>query len=308
LGPTLVALAVVVLLFMMAGRLARRSPHVVVYTSQDQVYAEPLLKDFERRTGVRVEAVFDGEAVKTVGLVNRLMAERGRPQCDVFWNNEALRTYQLRALGVLSTSAPPVQVGYRSRRLVVNTNLVEDAAVPRSLVELTNAAWRGKVALAYPLFGTTATHFHVLRQAWGEPAWRAWCQALQSNDPLVVDGNSVVVRLVGQGAAWVGLTDSDDIVAGQRSGWPVRALPLESVSLLIPNTASLVAGAPRRAWAQRFLDYLGTTEVVESLVSAGALEGVSMSAVEVGTLRPDWAALLADLEPTARLLKETFLR
>ena len=48
---------------------------VTVYTSQDQVYAEPILQRFEQETGVRVRAVYDSEAVKTVGLVNRLIAE-----------------------------------------------------------------------------------------------------------------------------------------------------------------------------------------------------------------------------------------
>src|SRR5207245_2512087 len=47
---------------------------VVIYTSQDQVYAEPILKEFERQSGIQVRALYDSEAVKTVGLVNRLIA------------------------------------------------------------------------------------------------------------------------------------------------------------------------------------------------------------------------------------------
>jgi len=42
---------------------------VVVYCSLDQNYAEPILKDFERASGVRVLPVYDTEAAKTVGLV-----------------------------------------------------------------------------------------------------------------------------------------------------------------------------------------------------------------------------------------------
>ena len=45
-----------------------RQPIVVVYTSQDEVYAEPILKDFQKETGIQVKTVFDSEAVKTVGL------------------------------------------------------------------------------------------------------------------------------------------------------------------------------------------------------------------------------------------------
>src|SRR5437016_945925 len=147
---------------------------VVIYTSQDQVYAEPILKEFEQQTGIDVRAVYDSESVKTVGLVNRLIAEKDRPQCDLFWNNEELRTRQLAAMGVFEKW---VAVGHRSRRITVNTNKVSLAAAPHSLTELTNETWRGKVALAYPLFGTTATHFLALRQSWSEERWRNWCRA-----------------------------------------------------------------------------------------------------------------------------------
>src|SRR6185436_14877775 len=77
-----------------------REPSVVVYASQDQVFAEPIFKAFERETGIRVRAVFDSEAAKTVAIANRLLAERRRPQCDVFWGNEEFRTRQLAATGV----------------------------------------------------------------------------------------------------------------------------------------------------------------------------------------------------------------
>ena len=61
---------------------------VVLYCAQDQVFAEPILAEFTKQTGIRVKAVFDSEAVKTVGLANRLLAERTHPVCDVFWGNE----------------------------------------------------------------------------------------------------------------------------------------------------------------------------------------------------------------------------
>src|SRR5271154_5960761 len=75
-------------------------PIVVVYTSQDEVFAEPIFKEFEAQTGIQVRPVYDSEAVKTVGLVNRLLTEKNNPQCDVFWNNEEFRTRQLAAHGV----------------------------------------------------------------------------------------------------------------------------------------------------------------------------------------------------------------
>src|SRR6059036_1975432 len=106
------------------GKEKLRRQGVVIYTSEDQVYAEPILKEFEQQTGIRVRAVYDSEAVKTVGLVNRLIAEGPNPKCDVFWNNEELRTRQLEARGILRETNSWAAIGYRTRRMVVNTNFL----------------------------------------------------------------------------------------------------------------------------------------------------------------------------------------
>src|SRR5262245_29448334 len=53
----------------------RSKPTVIAYVSQDQVYAEAIFQEFEQETGIHVLTVFDSEAAKTVGLVNRLLAE-----------------------------------------------------------------------------------------------------------------------------------------------------------------------------------------------------------------------------------------
>jgi iron(III) transport system substrate-binding protein len=281
---------------------------VIIYASQDEVYAEPILQEFTKQTGIKVRAVYDNEAVKTVGLANRLLAERSHPQCDVFWNNEELRTRQLAAQNVFRETDPWASFGYRSRRIVINTNRLALAAAPATVAELTNETWRGKIALAYPLFGTTATHFLALRQYWGEEKWNAWCRALQANNPFLVDGNSVVVKQVARGEAWLGLTDSDDIAAEQREGAPVAALPMIRETLLIPNTVAVTRGTPHPEEAQRLYDYLQRHEVVERLIAARALEGFSVSEIETATLKPDWTALLRDVEAATAVMTKLLLR
>ena len=41
---------------------AKPSAEVVIYAAQDQVYAEPILKEFEQQTGIKVRAIYDSEA------------------------------------------------------------------------------------------------------------------------------------------------------------------------------------------------------------------------------------------------------
>jgi iron(III) transport system substrate-binding protein len=281
---------------------------VVAYCAQDQVYAEPIFRDFEKETGFKVRAVFDNEAAKTVALANRLLAEKNHPQCDVFWGNEEMRTRQLAARDVFRQTNGFAAFGYRSRRIVLNTNHLSAATAPHSLLELTNSQWRGKVALANPQAGTTAAHFHALRQHWGEALWENWCRALAANKPFLVDGNSVVVKLVAQGDAWLGLTDSDDIADGQREGLPIAALPINEETLLIPNTVAVTRGAPHPERAEKLFEFLQRRQVVDRLIAGKALEGYSMSEAPSPGLKVAWEPLLRDLELVTAKLNQIFLR
>jgi hypothetical protein len=68
---------------------------VVVYTSVDQVFSEPVFRAFEAESGVRVRAVYDTEETKSTGVLNRLIAEAQNPQADVFWSGDPVRPFQL---------------------------------------------------------------------------------------------------------------------------------------------------------------------------------------------------------------------
>jgi iron(III) transport system substrate-binding protein len=281
---------------------------VVAYCAQDQVYAEPIFHQFEKNTGIKVRAVYDSEAVKTVGIANRLLAERHHPVCDIFWGNEEMRTRELAAQDVFLPTNGWAAFGYRSRRLVINTNHLSLLNAPHSLFGLTNATWRGKLVMAYPQFGTTATHFHALRQHWGTAAWQSWCRALAANRPLLVDGNSESVKAVARGDASVGLTDSDDIADGQREGLQVVALPMTKETLLIPNTVAKIRSAPHPEAAERLFNFLQRRAVAEELIHAQALEGLDMGALTNSTLQVDWEKVLGHVDSTTAELNQIFLR
>ncbi len=134
---------------------------VVVYTSLDQVFSEPILKDFELQTGIQVKPVYDVEATKSTGLVNRLIAEKTNPRADVFWNSEVGRTLVLKGKSVLSPYSSPAAKdipeqfkdpnGYwtgfaaRARVLIYNTEMVNSSEVPQSIFELTSDKWKDNV-------------------------------------------------------------------------------------------------------------------------------------------------------------------
>jgi iron(III) transport system substrate-binding protein len=262
---------------------------VTVYSALDQEFSEPVLKAYERTTGVRVLAKFDVESTKTVGLTTLIATEAARPRCDLFWNNEILNTLRLKRAGLLQPFRPPAAAHYpaafqdpghtwygfaaRARVVLVNTRLVAEARRPRGLLDLLDPAWKGKVAIAKPLFGTTATHATCLFATWGPEKAKSFFRKLKAGGVQVLSGNKQVAQAVATGAALVGLTDTDDAMGERDAGRPVTLVypdrqPGELGTLFIPNSLAVVKGAPHTAEAAALADYL-LSPAVETTLAKG---------------------------------------
>jgi iron(III) transport system substrate-binding protein len=278
-------------ILLLPGFLSGQEREVVVYTSVDQVYAEPVLLAFQEESGIRVRAVYDVEAAKTTGLVNRIITEQGRAGADVFWNGEVAQTLLLQERGLLepyrspSSDAIPPQFrdpdghwtgfGGRARVILVNTMGLSSGQVPDSILDLANPAIPPeRIGIAYPLFGTTATQAAAFYALWGPDEARAFYQSLADRHVRVVDGNSVIRDLVAAGDLWAGLTDSDDACGAVERGAPVRIVipdqePGGMGTLVIPNTVALVRGGAHPAEGRALVDYLVSPRVEEDLVRRG---------------------------------------
>ncbi len=286
-----IILAITVLLVLTASACQPGPETVVIYTSVDQVFSEPVFDRFREETGITVLPVYDVEAAKTTGLVNRLIAEKSHPIADVFWSGEFAQTITLQEANVLAPytspnaeGIPPVYrdpdgywVGFagRARVILVNTGLVPENRMPTSIDDFLDPAWTGdQLGIAYPLFGTTATQVAALYAQWGRDEGRSFFEQLAARDLQVVDGNSVVRDMVVDGRLAFGLTDTDDACSAVASGAPVRiVIPDQGAgrpgTLIIPNTVALIAGGPNPEAGKRLIDYLLSEAVAEQLISSG---------------------------------------
>src|SRR5215210_7947242 len=94
--------------------LAANSPkdeQVVVYSSVADVFARPIAEKFQKKTGIQVKLVPDTEETKSAGLLNRLIAEKDRPQADVFWSGDPIRAAILKSKGVSTPYRSPAVDG-----------------------------------------------------------------------------------------------------------------------------------------------------------------------------------------------------
>ena len=83
-------------------------PVVVVRVAVDDIHARPILAQFEKETGIIVDAQYDNEQSKTVRHVTNIVAEQkaGNVTTDVFWNNEIVNTIHLKNQGMLEKYVP----------------------------------------------------------------------------------------------------------------------------------------------------------------------------------------------------------
>ena len=259
---------------------------VTVYVSEDQVFSEPVLKDFEKKTGIKVRAVYDTEESKSTGVMNRLIAERDNPQADVYWANEPIRAEVLKQKGI---SAPYVSLnatdipsvfkdpnGYwtgfsaRARVLIVN-NAVENR--PDSIAAYADPNHKGKAVIANPLFGTTTAEIAALFTVWGDKLTFAFMAAMKRNKTAVSTSNGESADFVASGLYNFSLVDSDDAVNRMRQGKPVTMVYPDQGDmgvgcLIVPNAVVFVKGSPHPETAKKLIDYLLSREVEKKLAFA----------------------------------------
>jgi iron(III) transport system substrate-binding protein len=269
----------------------RGSREVTAYVSADRPFSEPIMIEYQRQSGVRVNVVYDTEETKSTGLANRLLAERGRPQADVFWSNEPVRTLVLKSRGVLSPYHSPAAAdidsafkdpeGYwtgfaaRLRVIAYNTSKVGAADAPRSVLDLADPRWKDQVAIADPRFGSTSFHVAALYAELGDERADEYFRRLKANGVKVVDGNSVVRDMVARGDVLVGLTDTDDVNVALEAKQPVAMVLPDREGMgvpVMPNMVSLVDGAPHVEEARRLIDHLLSPDVERKLAESEAVQ------------------------------------
>jgi iron(III) transport system substrate-binding protein len=316
----LIVAAVVVLVIVLAGLRHTGNPSspggqtscgakVVLYCATDREIAQDLIDQFQKETGIQVEAKFDAEAAKAVGLVQAIRQEKANPQCDVFWGGGAFFCTILANDGCLASvpddlvqregTAPHEAqgrwLGFAAayRVLIVNTEVLAPDSRPHSFLDLTNPRFKGHVGIANPLFGGMAAHLAVLFAKLGENQGRQWLEGLKSNECAICAGMADVKNRVASGELWFGITSTIDAHVAVDGGKPVAVIfpdqkPGEIGCLKGYNAVALVSGAPHPREAERLIRFLLTTGT-EKILAAGPGQNVGLLPDSVAqNVRPAW--------------------
>lgn len=317
----------------------QKKEQVIVYTSVDRNFSELVFTDFEKKTGIKVLASYDTEASKTTGMVNKLIEESKNPRADVFWNGEFAQTIMLKEKNVLkpyiSKNAESIPEKYkdsegywtafggRARCLLVNTSLLKEEDYPKSFGDFLNNKYPAdKIGIAYPLFGTTATHAAALCSYLGDDKALDFFKKLYDRGIRIVDGNGVVRDLVVDGQMIFGITDTDDAFGAIEKGAPVKIIVPdqgegENGTLIIPNSVAMVNKSGVNKSAEAFIDYLLSEETEKYLIEIGWIQapvrdidadykGIRLPALK--TLNVSLNDVYLKIENTINSLKEIYVR
>jgi iron(III) transport system substrate-binding protein len=264
---------------------------VVVYCSVDEGFSRSVLDDFSRRTGIELSVIYDSEAGKTTGLVNRIIQEArsGRPRADVFWSSELFNTILLARRGLLAPFDPPsaadipqrfkdpmyrwTALASRARVLAYDPVRTSPELVPKTWQGIAAPKYANQVVIANPLFGTTRGHVAAMFALWGTDRATGFLRGLRDHGVSIADGNSSAVRAVIAGRASMAATDTDDVWVAQRGG---ASLDLvypdlgDGGTLLIPCSVALVTGVHSESSeaARRLVDYLVSADVERMLAQS----------------------------------------
>lgn len=287
-------LIVPVLLLVSLG-CASDAPQVVLYCAQDREHANNALQAFKARHQIEVLPKFDTESDKSVSLYVDLVQEKNRPRCDVFWNNEILSTIRLQKQGLLQPYTSPIMNEYpesarasdqtwhafaaRARIILVNRDHIGVGKEPRSLLDLTDSRWKGKVVMAKPHHGTSATQAASLFEVLGKEQAQRYYRELRKNQIHLAPGNRDVAEWVARSQtpsgkpAWLGITDTDDAMGVMQKTSNVAIIIPDATrssdqrmgTLFIPNTVMMLKTCPHPEQAKKLIDFLLSREMEKSL-------------------------------------------
>ena len=293
------ALAAVLTLLLLASCSSSDSPSLVVYNAQHEELIDAVADSFTKETGIEVE-LRNGSDLE---LANQLVEEGDASPADVFLTENSPAMSLVDSKGLFAALRPATLalvperfrpdnghwIGFagRSTVLVYNTSRLQESQLPKSIMDLAEPAWNGRIS-----FSPTGADFQAIVSAVleleGEAATRQWLAGLKRNG-TVYDGNNVVLEAVNSGESDAGVIYHyywyrDQEEAGENSDQSRLYFfgnqdPGAFVSV---SGAGVLASSQRKSDAQRFVRYLADQEGQQVIARSYALEYPLNPKVQLG--------------------------
>lgn len=303
---------------------------LVVYSGRARTLVEPLVERFQRETGIAVEVRYGN----TPQLALAIQQEGRRTPADVFWAQDTGPLQMLAEERLFATLSEDlysrlpdvfrtadrswVATSGRARTLVYSPTRVPRAELPRSVLELTHAKWKGRIGWA-PSNASFQAFVTAMRAQLGEARARAWLEGMIANQPKAYPRNTPIVEAVAAGEIDLGLPNHYYLVGLKKENPSLAAEQTffadgDLGNLMFVAGAGILRTSTRQAQAERLLRFLLeapaqryiTEDIFEYPVVRDVPAAAGLIAPEILTRAAPRVPLtqLKDLEGTLRLLRE----
>ena len=296
-------LAAVLLLFLLTG-CAGTAPEpdyapedgkrLVLYTSHKKEVWQPVVREFEARTGVWVEVLEGG----TNELLERLDEEKDAPRADVMFGGgvESLESYRELFAPYTCAEADAILPQYRAQDdiwtpfsslpvvFVYNPKLVRAGEIT-TWRDLLDSSWKGKIAFADPsVSGSSYTALvTMLCAVEGEPD--DILQAFAENlDGKQLTSSGAVLSYVAGGQAVVGVTLEETASRRIEAGEELAMVYPADGTSCVPDGCAILKGAPHEGNARAFVDFTVSRDVQALIQEQFCRRSVRSDLEPAGTL------------------------
>ena len=246
---------------------------LVIYTSHKQEVYEPLIREFEQRSGIWVELETGG----TTELLQRIA--QGDTDCDLMLGGgvDSLGAYARCFSPYYSIYNDNIDPDYRSADgsyspfsalpvvIIYNTKLVR-MNPPQGFASLLDPAWQGKIAFADPeVSGSSYTGLCTLLQALPGDRMENLKKFAANLKGRLLSSSGEVVSAVAEGSCYIGVTLEETALKGIAEGNDIALVYPEEGTSALADGAAVVAGCAHEDNARRFIDFMLSPEVQRRL-------------------------------------------
>ena len=246
---------------------------LVVYSGRNQDLVGPLLDRFQKETGTKLEIRYSDSA----DLAATILEEGDNSPADVFLSQDAGALGALQEDGRLdplpqsvlgevakkyrSSEGRWVGLTARSRVVAYDKRELDEQDLPKSVLDLTDAKWKGRLGWAptNPSFETFVTALRKLR---GEDVAQRWLEDMVANDTRAYSNNIAVRDAIANGEIDAGLINHyyvAEAIAVEGPDYPVGIFfppGGDPGSLVNVSGAAILASSGRKPEALEFVEYM----------------------------------------------------
>lgn len=291
---------------------------LTIYAGRDEALIAPLIEQFTEDTGIATEVRYG----KTPDMSALLIEEGEKTPAQVFLSQDAGALGALSSAGLLATlpssiteqvpaeftSQDDTWVGVtgRARVIAYDAESLNEAQIPDSVLDLTDAKWNGKIAFA-PGNASFQAFVTALRVLEGETVAEEWVAGMAANNPILVESNGDALDRVNTGEAELALInhyywyerEKELGTDGMRAA--LKFLPGDPGGIVNVSGVAILKNSTDNKNAQAFVEYL-VSESAQAYFVASTFEYPLLPGVSAPDGLPSLPSLananldLADLE------------